>query len=104
MFHVGVIKSQDCCGERATERSADQNGRPSLTSQIVDEIADFKGIDPVEPGFSLYESVDTDALEDLFASASGIELRTEFRAAEVLVCVCKTTDDETVVKVSDSHE
>lgn len=101
---MGVIKSQDCCGERAKERRADQNGHPSLTSQIVDAIADFKGIDPMNPGFSLYESVDTDALEDFFASAPGIELRTEFRAAGVLVCVCKTADDETIVTVSDSDE
>lgn len=99
-----MTNSQDCCGERTIERRYDEDSRPSLTTQLVDAIAEFKGIDPMKPDFSLYESVDTNALEDFFASASGTELRTEFRVVGVMVCVCKTADGETVITVWDPEE
>lgn len=102
MFHVGVTDSQDCGGDRTVERSS--AGEESLTTKLVDAIAEFKGIDPVDPGFSLYESVDMDALEEFVASTSGTELRTTFRAVGVLVCVRKTAKGETVVTVSDPDE
>lgn len=104
MFHVGVTESQDCRGERAIERRYEQDGRRSLTTKLVDAIAEFKDIDPMKPGFSLYDSVDTDALEDFFASASGTELRTEFSAVDVMVCVSQTMDGETVITVWNPDE
>lgn len=75
-----------------------------MTNRLAEAIAEVKGIDPLEPGFSLYDSVDPDALEDFFASASGTQVRTEFRVAGVTACVYKTAEDEVVVTASEPEE
>lgn len=73
-----------------------------MTRLVAEAVAEHKGIDPFDPDFSLYEHVDTEALDDLFASVSGTKLRTEFSAAGVSVCACKTADGELVVRTRDA--
>lgn len=92
--------TRDAGGERSVEQTHDLNQQP-LTNALAEAVAEYKETDPLNLDFSLYESIDTEALHSLFASASGSGLRTEFRAADVLVSVRKLEGDEIFVSVAD---
>lgn len=94
---------QDCCGTRELKWTYDANEQVSLTTVLAEAIAEYKGMDPLDPDFSLYDCVDTAALDDFFTSVSGTELRTELQVAGVVVCLCKTPDEEIVVSVQHSE-
>ena len=97
------MEAQDCCETVGMEQTYDLSEDGSLTTVLAESIAEYKGTDPLNSDFSLYESVDTEALDELFASASGTDLRTEFDVAGVTVCTCKTESDEIVVTMRDAN-
>ncbi|NHN61055.1 MULTISPECIES: HalOD1 output domain-containing protein [Halorussus] len=71
---------------------------PSLTSLLVEEIANHKGVDPDDPGFCLYEDTDPEALELLLEGTEG-PMTTRFRIAGVDVTVEKTDAGDISVDV-----
>lgn len=83
------------CEERGREpaRTTDLSST-TLTNDVVEAICDYRGIDPLESGFSLYRHVDTEALDDLVASVSS-DFALQFTVEDTRVCVCKS-DAETV--------
>lgn len=99
IYVVGTTTIDDG-GNRSVEQTVDLDRR-SLTNALAEAIAEHKETDPLDLDFSLYESIDTEALHSLFASASGSGLRTEFRAADVLVSVRKRENDGIFVSVAD---
>ena len=43
----------------------------ALSTAVVRTVADAEGVDPVELGTPLYEAVDSEALDELFAAGEG---------------------------------
>ncbi|AEH36408.1 HalOD1 output domain-containing protein [Halopiger xanaduensis] len=81
----------------------------SLTVQLVQAIADAADVDPVDLSPPLYDAVDPEALEALFApTASGTTRRgrIEFSYAEYRVTVSVDGDSETpiTITVSDADD
>ncbi|WP_254861978.1 HalOD1 output domain-containing protein [Halovivax gelatinilyticus] len=51
---------------------ADEVGESSVTQTVVESVAEAEGIDPLELSPPLYDVVDTEALETLFADKKGL--------------------------------
>lgn len=71
---------------------------PYFTRQLVEEIANHKGIDPEAPDFCLYEETDPEALEICLANTNG-PVTVEFPIDDVTVSITKTTEGEITIDV-----
>lgn len=100
MIGLGGTTIRDC-EKRGADWTYDESGRSSLTNAVAEAIAEHRGVEPLDLDFSLYSSVDTEALDSLFASASDTELHTEFRVADVVVSIRKRTADEVEISVNE---
>jgi hypothetical protein len=68
-----------------------------LSEAVLSAISDFEGIDEAE-GQPLYETVDLDALDDLFRTDSG---QVTFRYVDHVVTV--TSDGDVRIEPADDH-
>lgn len=78
--------------------ASQRNATPALTTVLVEQLADQKGINPNTPEFCLYEDTDPEALERLFEETDG-PLTTNLQIDDTCVTVEKTTDGEIAVEV-----
>lgn len=75
----------------------------SLTVQLVQAVADAADVDPVDLSPPLYDAVDPEALEALFAPTEGGPTRRgriEFSYAEYRVTVSVAGDSETPITIT----
>lgn len=82
------------------------SNREPPSTRIVREVAAAEGIDPADLTPPLYESIDTDAVDALFAAAGSrpppVGARVTFSYHGYLVCV-DGTGDVTVQRVDDEN-
>lgn len=85
----GIRSDMDTMTGSTSDAVRSNAGDESMSETVVDAVADAKGVDPLdlEP---LYDAIDPDALDSLFAeapgaSASPTELRFEMDGCEVVV-------------------
>lgn len=81
-----------------SKMSPERDQNSTLTTRIVEEIADHRGIGADDPDFCLYEDTDPEALELLVEGTNG-PLTTNLQVDGTCVTVEKTTDGEIGVKV-----
>lgn len=80
---------------------ADCSSKETVTANLAEAVCDYKGVDPLEAEFSLYDYVDTEALDTLVDSVSkGLEIR--FTIEDVAVCLWKSGSDTVNIHVEDS--
>ncbi|WP_435177942.1 HalOD1 output domain-containing protein [Halorussus sp. AFM4] len=70
----------------------------SLTTLLVDKIADHKGVDSNGPEFCLYEDTDPEALEHFLEQTEG-PVTTQFQLDDSRVIVKKTVEGEITINV-----
>lgn len=74
----------------AQSQAAARTHREPICEAVVDAVADAEDVDPRDLRPTLYEVIDPDALEALFADsdrAAGSELSVTFRYGDWSVCV-----------------
>lgn len=86
---------------------ARRSNREPPSTRIVREVAAAEGIDPADLSPPLYETIDADAVDDLFAAAGGgpppVGARVTFSYNGYLVRV-EGTGDVTVQRVDDEED
>lgn len=91
--------------ERSQEpnQTIDLTSKTTLTCSLAKAVCDYKDIDPLDSGFSLYEYLDTDALDDLVTSVS-TDLQLQFAIDDVVVCIEKPDSTTATIYVSDRQQ
>lgn len=73
-------------GDIEPERTVDFTSQRTVTTALAEVVCNHKGIDPLESGFSLYEHLDTEALDTLVNSVTD-ELHLQFSIDDINVCI-----------------
>ncbi|WP_276281213.1 HalOD1 output domain-containing protein [Halorussus caseinilyticus] len=100
---MGETAVQDC-GIGGNDWTYDGDGQSSLTNALAEAIADHEGVEHMNLDFSLYSSVDAEALETLLDSVSETEVCVRFRVANVVVSLRSEADDEVSIGVADADQ
>jgi hypothetical protein len=84
-------------------KTAKLTSKTTLTNELVEAISEQKDVNPLEPGFSLYNHLDTAALEALVESVSD-EFKIQFAIDDTLVCICKADHNTANIYVKDRQQ
>lgn len=95
-------KTAKCREGLEPTRTTDLTSKTTLTNDLVEAICTHKDIDPLKPGWSLYDHIDIDALDNFVESVS-CDLQLQFTIDDVSICICKP-DSETINIYVDDHQ
>lgn len=87
-----------------TEKTFDITSSVSITNEFAEAIAEHRGIDELDPDFSLYDEFDVDAVERLMRSDSATDLRLQFRLDETVVRLEQNASEEFRLTVEHSDQ
>lgn len=82
-----------------TERTFDYTRSESLTNELVEAVAEHRGIDALDPDFSLYDELDIAAMERLVRSESPTDICIQFRLDDDVVRLQQATETKFRISV-----
>lgn len=82
-----------------TEKIFNITTSASITNEFVEAIAEHRGVDELDPDFSLYDEFDVDAIERFVRSESPTDICIQFRLDDVVVRLQQDTEEDFRISV-----